>query len=354
MAIFLVSIAGVCASDANDTSMANEDSNQIKLSSGNEMSEDNLQTSEENNILTLNDDETVSAQTDSERLSEGNGTYSDLRNDIENGGNLTKSYYKYNKSDGNSIIITTPNMTINGNGAIIDMDGRYVTPFYVNASGVTIKNLTIQNLGPCDGSIYFNVNSGTVENCSFIDLRCSSVRFVEQGTVTNCNFSHTYDGTAVDMGSGSITNCNFNNGRGAINIGSGNVTNCTFIDHRKFYQNMHGGAIYMGSGNVTNCNFINNHVEQSDGGAIYMGSGNVTNCNFTGNEAIYGWGGAIFMGSGNVTNCNFNNNYGVYGGGVYFEGDGEAINCKFNNNTSDHSSGAIYGGTADTCIFKTG
>ena len=46
-AIFLVSIAGVCAADANDTIVASDDANQMELSSNNEITEDNLKTSEE-------------------------------------------------------------------------------------------------------------------------------------------------------------------------------------------------------------------------------------------------------------------------------------------------------------------
>ena len=51
-AIFLASIAGVCASDANDTAVASEDTSQIELSDSNKVIEDNLQTSEENDELT--------------------------------------------------------------------------------------------------------------------------------------------------------------------------------------------------------------------------------------------------------------------------------------------------------------
>ena len=70
-AIFLVSIAGVCAADANDTIVASDDANQMELSSNNEITEDNLKTSEENNTLTQAND----AESDSQILSEGEGTY---------------------------------------------------------------------------------------------------------------------------------------------------------------------------------------------------------------------------------------------------------------------------------------
>ena len=40
LAIFLISIAGVCAGDANDTAIASDDANQIEVSSNDMMTED--------------------------------------------------------------------------------------------------------------------------------------------------------------------------------------------------------------------------------------------------------------------------------------------------------------------------
>ena len=78
LAIFLFGIASVCASDANDTIVASGDADQIGLSSNNEITEDSLQTSDDNAILIQSNDETVSAESDLQTLSEGNGTYYDL------------------------------------------------------------------------------------------------------------------------------------------------------------------------------------------------------------------------------------------------------------------------------------
>ena len=64
----------------------------------------------------------MNAETDLDTLSAGNGNYSDLRTDIENGGGLTKSYYRYYEGDGDTIEIRE-SMVINGNGAVIDMAG---------------------------------------------------------------------------------------------------------------------------------------------------------------------------------------------------------------------------------------
>ena len=116
LVIFLFAIATVSASDMDDNPLASEDTNQMDLSSNNEITEDNLKTSEENTTLT----QVNNAETDSQILSEGEGTYNDLRNEIGSGGdkNLTKSYYRYTGGDAIEITISG---VINGNGAVIDM-----------------------------------------------------------------------------------------------------------------------------------------------------------------------------------------------------------------------------------------
>ena len=231
MAVFLVSIASVCAADANDTTIVSEDDG-IELTANNVISKDNLKTSEDNAVLVqTNDDETVSAESDSQTLAADEGNYSDLRQDIENGGYLTKSYYKYQNNDGGTIEITTP-MTINGNGAVIDMTGSNIRAFYVGVSGVTFKNLTIKNVN-------FRGNGG-------------AIYFSQSGSVTNCNF---------------------------VNNSATGEDSC-------------GGAIMMYSGTVTNCNFVNNSASTHGGAVFFYGEGNVTNCNFTNNTATY-QGGAI-------------------------------------------------------------
>ena len=409
-AIFLVSVAGVCASDANDTAIASDDSNQMELSSDSEISEDNLQTGEENSILTQNDDETVSAESDSQTLGAGEGTFSDLRNEIGNGGdkNLSKSYYRYNS--GNAIQIKTPGV-INGNGAIIDMAGATIRAFYVTVSNVTIKDLTIKNANCSAGggaAIYFT-SSGTVENCNFINNTAGdnggAVNFAESGTVTNCNFTNNtagnnagalFQGNAYNcvfignradgggaMYEGFATNCKFIENHadgfgGVINGYNHKSINCTFISNSagisggalsggeahncSFISNVasrDGGAI--NDANAHNCNFTGNKATSGSGGAIYFSAyGNVTNCNFTNNTA-YSNGGAISIFSysygysygGDVENCNFINNIADNGGAIYTR-SARATICNFVNNVARVSGGAMFDGVADTCIFKTG
>ena len=169
LAIFLFSITSVCASEI-DNPIASEDTSQIELSVNDEMSMDNLQTSENNDELALDDnDESVSSQTVTEVLSvEDNSTYSELSLEINQSGNVTLTHknYVYDNSSG-SINISEANKVIDGDGAVIDMAGSTIRAFYVSADGVTIKNLTIKNANydGSGGAIYFS-SSGTVINCN--------------------------------------------------------------------------------------------------------------------------------------------------------------------------------------------
>ena len=303
----LITIAGVSAADTNNTAIASEDTGEIELSASDDISVNNIETNENNTLTQANNEETVSAQTGSEILTDDQYTYSDLREQIKTGGNknLTKGIYTYN-NDGDTIVITTSGV-INGNGAVIDMTKSGHRAFSVTGSGVTIINLTIKNSN-------YNGDGG-------------AIYFSQYGTVTNCNFVNNYaryDGGAIYF------------------KGSGSVENCNFTDNKVTGDESCGGAVYFyknTEGNVTNCNFIKNTAE--NGGAIYFdegSTGRTINCNFTNNKAD-NHGGAVyfnFRGSGTVTNCNFTyNKADAYGGAVYFRGSGTVTNCNFTYNKAD-------------------
>ena len=349
LVVFLLSIAGVSASEIDNT-IASENANTIELSTDNDI-EDNLQTSEENEALASTDYDEAIAQTDTEVLGA-------LAAEISQPGNINLTHKSYTYDEGaHAITISEDNKVIDGNGAVIDMNGSTIRAFYISGSGVTIKNLvtasgvTIKNLtiknanyNGKGGAIYFD-STGTVTNCNFINNKATgtdswggAVFFNREGTVTNCNFT---DNTA-------------NYGGSVLFNLKGNVTNCNFTDNIARYG---GGAVYFnGNGDVTNCNFTGNNAS-GDGGAIdFEGSGTVTNCNFTNNQetGTNSWGGAVFFHStGNVTNCNFTGNTATgVGGAVYFNSNGEVTNCNFTGNTAT-GVGAIYiySGTVTNCNF---
>ena len=376
IAIFLFSIAAVSASDADDMEITSEDANQIELSASNEMNVDNLKTSEENTIETqAKNNKSMSAALGSKLLDIDTGTFSGLSDEIGSGGNIELQHDYYTYDPGRTIEITLENTVIDGKGAIIDMDGSTnIRPFYVTASGVTFKNLSIINANyeGSGGSIYFSssATSGTVTNCNFTNNTADygGAVWIHSGTVTNCNFTNntaTYnDGGAVWIYFGNVTNCNFTNNKatgyfsdgGAVYFQStGEMTNCNFTNNT---ATNNGGAVHFQStGEVTNCNFTNNTASEW-GGAIRFGStGTVTNCNFTNNTATKD-GGAVWIYSGTVTNCNFTNNTASRNGSaVYFQSTGEVTNCNFTNNkaTGDYSyGGAVYfqiTGNVTNCNF---
>ena len=170
LVVFLLSIAGVSASEIGDT-IASENANTIELSTDNDIIEDNLQTSEENEALASTDYDEAIAQTDTEVLGADSATYSDLANEINQPGNIKLKHKNYTFNDGAKfIIISESDKVIDGDGAVIDMNGSTIRAFTVTASGVTIKNLTIKNANydGDGGAIYFD-RSGTVTNCNFTD-----------------------------------------------------------------------------------------------------------------------------------------------------------------------------------------
>ncbi|MBQ6351542.1 MAG: hypothetical protein IJI42_11535, partial [Methanobrevibacter sp.] len=324
LAIFLVSLLAVSAVSAADnaaddvvsvekttTDAVKETTDEIPSVENDENGNILKKTSEENNTLT----QTNNAETDSQILSEGEGTYSDLRDEIGSGGdiNLTKRYYRYDGGD--SIHISNPGV-INGNGAVIDMN-MSVRAFSVETSGVTFKNLTIKN---------GNSNGDSGGAICFMD-------FAIYGTVINCNFTgnSAYSGGAIWMNSGSVENCNF----------AGNSADC-------------GGAVYLlNTCNVTNCNFTGNNVSSFGGAVHFFSTGSASNCNFTDNEAYYG-GAVYFEGTGNVTNCNFADNSAYQGGAIFSQRQYTSVDtCIFKGNSGEDFNIVIYPPALNVDNFTT-
>ena len=311
--ICIFAVASVSATDVNDTAIASEDTDQMELSTDDGITEDNLQ---------ANNEETVSAETDSEILTDGQYTYSNLREQIGSGGNinLTKGTYTYN-NDGDTIEISTSGV-INGNGAVIDMAQSGHRAFTVFASGVTIKNLTIINAN-CDGdggAIYFSssATSGTVSNCNFVDNKAAG---------------------------------NNRNGGAVYFWNQGTVTNCNFADNEADYG---GAVLFLYTGSVTNCNFVNNTASLWGGAIRFSRTGTVTNCNFTNNTATYQGGAIRFRSTGTVTNCNFADNSASQGGAIFSEQwYTTADTCIFKRNSGDNVNTVIYPPTLNVNNFTT-
>ena len=362
--VLLVSLQGVSAVSDGDGNLTSESIDLSICDNTGDAIPEKLSNSPDN-ILTSSNELDV--------LGDDSSTYSLLNNEIVNGGNVVELQHDHYTYDyGSTICIYGNNRIIDGGGAVIDMAGSDIRAFNVFGSGVTIKNLTIQNVNnpAAAGAIAFYA-SGSVTNCNFIGNNAGgigcAVYFLDnsEGAVANCNFignSAGGSGGAIKMYSGSVTNCTFVNntannfGGGAILFSNeGHVTNCTFTDNKAAG---YGGAVYFdegATGEIINCNFTNNTASVNGGAVYFFHTGKVTNCNFTGNNA-YNKGGAINMLSGTVMKCNFTNNNAFDSGAVSVH-TGEVTNCNFVGNKANgderYGGGAIHmdSGSVENCNF---
>jgi len=322
LAIFIFTVASVCASDMNDTVIASEDDSTIELS---QADTGEMMSSEENELI---------GQTENvELISEGNsGTFTELQANITQatqGSTLTlNKNYEYDSGFDIEGIVIDKSITIDGNGFKIDAHGNSRI-FKIAVENVILKNIIFTN-GKTEngGAVYFE-KSGDVTNCSFTNNNNGegAVFFAGKGEVTNCNFFDNYAeyGSAVYFSDlGVLANCNF--------------TDSTATKD--------GGAVYFqNTGDVRNCNFINSASKNNGGAVFFEKSGTVANCNFTDSTALNTGGAVYFFSDGEATNCSFTNNTATadnsYGGAVYFFSGGEAINCTFIDNAAKRGN-AIY------------
>ena len=247
LAIFLFSITGIWAGDVNGTAVTDEDNSVTDF------------TQTDNNP-------------DMDYINSGN--YSGLAEEIKNRQyvDLKHDYYTYDY--GETIKISVNNAVINGNGAVIDMVGSDIHAFYVSASGVTIKNMTIKNVKFHDhgGAVFWNGGGGCVSNCIFTNNTAERGGAVFWNGDGGCVFNSTFIDNSADRG-------------GAVywNVGSGCVLNSTFTANNAVIG---GGAVYWNGdrGRVFNSTFTDN-TAGSMGGAVYwnVGSGCVLNSTFIGN-----------------------------------------------------------------------
>ncbi len=188
-------------------------------------------------VLSLDKYEGVTNGTATITITDGT-TFTDLNKAINDNTNDTITLdrnYAFNSTFDSAFtdgIVINRQVTINGNGHTIDAQGK-ARVFDVQASDVTIKNLTIKNAhGYIGGAIYWDDEWGSVVDCTFIN------------------------NTATDYG-------------GAIywNENDGSISYCTFINNT---AGVYGGAIYWNDddGSISYCTFINNAAMDYYSGAI--------------------------------------------------------------------------------------
>ena len=287
-AIFLVSIASASASDANDTLVASEDTNQIELSDSDKAIEDNLQTSEEQKVTQAGNEEKTGATDD--------GTFKALSRKIGSASSGDTVYLENNYSceDSwiyNGITIDKSNLVIDGQGHTIDAK-RKTGIFYVyQVENVTIKNIKFINTKYISngGAIYLSGNNCTISDCVFINNAAISEAGAIYLSGNNCTISDcVFINNTVDWYGG------------AINWEGNDVTisDCVFINNTSYM----GGAIYVdwatsSCGDISCCVFINNTAE--DGGAIDwdVKGGSISDCAFINNnkDICFNMGGSASL-----------------------------------------------------------
>ncbi|WP_346662065.1 Ig-like domain-containing protein [uncultured Methanobrevibacter sp.] len=261
LSIFILfSIASVSAGEVDDKVMMSDENAEIESTS----IEKDLKTTDDNQVLSKTNDDEIQSVKDNEITGADvdpntNATFDDLKKEIGEGGNITlkHKFYNYNGTgqELEFINLGVPNSVIDGNGAVIDMNGSDTQVFHIESNNITVKNLTIKNACRDTTGLAFYVNGN---DAKFLD----------------CNF--------ID-----------NNGhkKGVIyfeeNI-NGAVTNCTFINNIADTYSW-GGAIFNTNGNVavTNCYFNGNYAQE--GSDIYSESNPVTadTCIFTDTGTTY-------------------------------------------------------------------
>ena len=205
----------------------------------------------------------VSAEVDSADV-KVNGTFDDLRHDIDNLSpgevyNIDRDYY-YCKSGYRlpelGIIIQTDNITINGNGHV--MDGKNQSPFFtVDGNNVKIFNVTFINA-------HYDFGVTNIGTFKFQSGRSPIHWIGDGGVISDCMFC----GNSARVMGGAITWAGSN----------GVINNSLFVNDT---AGIIGGAIYMAGSNntVSQCMFLNS-VSMMGGEAIYLDRNN-KGCNIS-------------------------------------------------------------------------
>jgi len=228
-----------------------------------------------------------------------------------------------------STLAITKNLTLDGTGQAVILDGRAQVRVLDVGSGVslTLNRLTIEHgndTGGVGGAIY---NGGTLN--------------VTDSTLTN--------NTATGSGAGAI-----------YNAGTLTLTRTTLSGNTAGS----GGAVWNvrpGTMSVIDSTFSGNRATSATsghGGALQnYNVATVTNSTFTGNSSAQGMvGGAIqniTEGTLSVSNSTFSGNSANQGGGISNFGNLAVTNATFNGNSAPNGGGAIRHGGGTTTVANT-
>jgi predicted outer membrane repeat protein len=338
MAIFLISIAGVCASDVNDTAIDTQSNSQTELTQNDEINEVTLNGNDLKNPLEENNanQETI--------LNQNPKSYYDLNRTVNNNTDsliVLQDDYAFDEDTDSAFldgITINHDVTIDGNGHIISGSSK-AAGFYTSQT-VLLKNIKFINCGnPNNASSNIDYHGHAVRSCLDIDYGYAPV------DVVNCTFDNCQSGEGGAVYGVTARNCTFSNCRaqyGGVSFYT-DAYNCMFLNNHAKYS---GGA--MEYGGAYDCYFEGNVAEGTNsdsykdgGGAMLYGS--CHNCTFVGNSARYG--GAFYSSHSymEIVNCTFKSNSAFQGGAIYvINNAANIIDCVFQNNKATNYGGAIY------------
>ncbi|MBE6505595.1 MAG: hypothetical protein E7Z73_07650, partial [Methanobrevibacter millerae] len=269
------------------------------------------------------------------------GTFSDLQDDIKNGGSITLNRnYTYNSSSDSSLaggITISKDTTIDGNGNVI-IDANHLARVFTIAKGttVTLKGITFINANPTSGhgGSIFAPGVVHIDNCIFIN---NTANYANGGAVCLAGLGSTINNSYFE-GNKAINNGKDSNGAaGAVFINANNtqISNSIFI---KNMAGLNGGAIGSSAMRIENCTItnciINNNTANGSAGGVGMQSKNfhIYNSTFKYNEAK-----GLFN---DITTSPY---YPGNGGGMVMRGwDSYAYNCTFIGNIANQHGGGVY------------
>ena len=388
--LLLLSVTAVSAGDTdNITVQASADMSdgdivsdvgEIYVQEGNDTLNDVVAVEEDSqDILAVSDDENTVLGL----------AFKDLQKLVDNtpeGGELSLDNNYYVLSGGHAIHISK-NITINGNGYILDAcgDGR-IAIIEADGKSVVFKNIQFYN-GQThsltgDGGAILNKHASTsltFNNCKFAKNKAHTTTFsiannINGGAIYcegncdifDCSFDKNYafgKGGAVYCGG----KCNIKSSSFTRNTGmwKGGVIYCkgdvaveksTFannkVDNANSGDDHYGGAIFCERDCYIYSSSFNDNFAYYDGGAVFSGGKcNIFNSTFERNNAKSldlerCFGGAIRSnGLISVDQCIFNSNFAyTYGGAIYADNEIKITNSCFNDNSANRA-GAVYAGT---------
>jgi hypothetical protein len=216
-----------------------------------------------------------------------------------------------------STLSITGNMTINGSGQKVTLDGQNtVAVFYLNSPHLTLTTLTIANGKAFSGSnnssgggIY---NVGGTVSITKITLSGNSASF-EGGGIYNNGGILTISRSTLNNNSAYAGGGIYNNG------GTVNITKSTLSSNSAYVA----GGIFNESGMIRIAkSTLNNNTASNDGGGIYNTSTmNINNSTLSSNSASSAGGGiANIGGTVKISNITLSANSAYASGGIYTSG----------------------------------